>query len=161
MSKEIITTSLENIFYYFNNEMNNIKSVECVVTDESDLWSDILKIYECDDQDQIVRAIEKVSQQTWSIEEKILCQILLASQCIGSDEFMCKLRKELRQYHDRYSEEDNLIVELGGILIDRIVSERKRLQRIELDQLHEVINSKEKNVIKAKNNLNDHLKNRR
>lgn len=74
MSKEIITTSLENIFYYFNNEMTNIKPVEFAITDESDLWSDVLEIYECDDQDQTVRVIEKVSQQTWSIEEKTLCK---------------------------------------------------------------------------------------
>ena len=157
MESNFIKAEFENIDRYFNGEtlIENQKA-ESVVKMESNLCSRFLDAYIKNNNEELGQCIGKIALTNWSEEEKLLWNILLASRCQGSEQFIYDLELELSKFRHHNPLIETLLTDAGKILLSREVRARKEKYETCLEKLQASVDEKEKKMDEAKTNLKIH-----
>lgn len=157
MEGNFIKAEFENIDRYFNGEtlIKNQKT-ESTVKMEPDLCSRFLDAYIKNNNEELGQCIGKIALTHWREEEKLLWNILLASRCQGSEQFIYDLELELSRFRHHNPLIETLLTDAGKILLSREVRARREKYETGLEKLRASVDEKEKKMDEAKTNLKMH-----
>lgn len=154
MEGNFIKAEFENIDRYFNGEtLIENQRAESAVKMEPDLCSRFLDAYIKNNNEELGQCIGKITLINWSEEEKLLWNILLASRCQGSEQFIYDLELELSKFRHHNPLIETLLTDAGKILLSREVRARKEKYETGLEKLRASVDEKEKKMDEANTNL--------
>ena len=157
MEGNFIKAEFENIDRYFNGEtLIENQRAESAVKMEPDLCSRFLDAYIKNNNEELGQCIGKITLINWSEEEKLLWNILLASRCQGSEQFIYDLELELSKFRHHNPLIETLLTDAGKILLSREVRARKEKYETGLEKLRASVDEKEKKLDEANTTLKIH-----
>ena len=157
MKTEKIVLEIINIDKYFRGEelVDNPDNENDALLDE-DQWTHYLKGYMGADQKDMAQLIGKINQLNWREEDKLWWNVLLASRCEGSDQYMHELERMLKKFKHENHILEELLTGVGRILIDRESQSREKAYQSEMKKLFDIADIKEQKTNEARENLQRH-----
>lgn len=157
MKSDFIAIELENIDRYFNGEsLIDSPYPETIKKVLNDQWTMLLKAYAIGQQDVMGKCIGELSLIDWRDEEKLLWNILLATRCAGSEEYINKLILELNKFTHNNHQVEALLMDVGRILLNREIKTREEKYQEEIVKLQKTVEDTEKKTDEARADLQRH-----
>lgn len=157
VKSDFITLEFENIDRYFSGEslVDNPypESTKRVLNDQ---WTTFLDAYASGQQDTMGQCIGRIPLTDWCEEEKLWWNVLLASRCSGSEQYINKFAWELNKFTHSNHLVEVLLVDVGRILLNREIRAREEKYQDEIGKLQKVVGDKEKKTDQARADLQIH-----
>ena len=102
------------------------------------------------------KCIGEISLTDWREEEKLWWNILLASRCVGSEQYINKLVWELNKFTHSNHLVEVLLTDVGRILLNREIRAREEKYQDEIGKLQKTVGDKEKKTDEARADLQRH-----
>lgn len=157
VKSDFVALELENIDRYFNGEsLTENPYPESTQRAPNDQWTTFLNAYVIGQQDTMGKCIGEISLTDWREEEKLWWNILLASRCVGSEQYINKLVWELNKFTHSNHLVEVLLTDVGRILLNREIRAREEKYQDEIGKLQKTVGDKEKKTDEARAALQRH-----